>query len=64
MATRRGSLHIISAIISFHGMALIGHLLSLVYCLVSTFAVFVHAAGTFGLTTVTLLILACFSPLG
>jgi uncharacterized membrane protein len=62
MATRSGSLHIISAIISLYGMTLIGHLLSLVYGLVSTFAVFVHAAGAFGLTTVTLLILACFFP--
>lgn len=35
-------------------MAVMSHLLSLVYSLVSTFAVFVHAAGAFWLTTVAL----------
>lgn len=39
-------------------MTVMSHLLSLVYSLVSTFAVLVHAAGTFGLTTVALLGLA------
>lgn len=59
MATRSGSLHIISAIISLYEATLISHLLSLVYGLVSTFAVFVHAAGAFRLSTIALLSLAC-----
>lgn len=45
-------------------MTLMGHLLSLVYGLVSTFAVLVHAAGAFGLTAIALLTLACFVPHG